>query len=149
MNDASQSQESSPKPHDRRQFCKIAIGGMAVASAGMVGYPVITFLELPKSMSRQGSMEIPLSNLAEGTATWGEYRGRQIAVIKVDGQVRAFSGVCPHLGCVVHWEASTRTFRCPCHGAVFNANGEPVAGPVNSPLESVPFQIKGDVLRIT
>ncbi|UCG32027.1 MAG: Rieske 2Fe-2S domain-containing protein [Phycisphaerales bacterium] len=122
---------------------------MAVASAGMVGYPVTTFLKLPKSMSQQGSMEVPLADLAEGTAIWGEHLGRQIAVIKVDGQVRAFNGACPHLGCVVQWEGATRTFKCPCHGAVFSDNGKPVAGPVNAPLESVPFQIQDDVLRIT
>jgi Rieske Fe-S protein len=149
MNDAAQSQDSSSEHHDRRQFCKMAIGGMAVASAGMVGYPVFTFLELPKSMSQKDTLEIPLSDLVEGTATWGEHLGRQIAVIKVDGQVRAFNGACPHLGCVVHWESTTRTFKCPCHGAVFNDNGDAIAGPVNAPLQKVPFQIVNDVLRIT
>jgi hypothetical protein len=32
---------------------------------------------------------------------------------------------------------------------VLNDNGDAIAGPVNAPLQKVPFQIVNDVLRIT
>ena len=42
-------------------------------------------------------------------------------------------GICPHLGCKVHWEVQNERFFCPCHNGAFNADGEAIAGP---PLDS-------------
>jgi Rieske Fe-S protein len=149
MNDAhSQGRDGQPPNCGRRRFCQAAIGGMAAVSAGTVAYPVVTFLKLPKSMTQEESIELPLSDLADGAAVWNEYTGLQIVIIKIDGEPRAFNGACPHLGCVVQWEAQTRTFTCPCHGAIFNDHGEPIAGPVNAPLKKVEFKVQDGVLRI-
>jgi Rieske Fe-S protein len=49
----------------------------------------------------------------------------------------------------VLWDGATRTFKCPCHGAAFNDQGEPIAGPVNSPLRRVEFAVQDGVLKIT
>lgn len=40
------------------------------------------------------------------------------------GQILALSAACPHQGCLVQWTGATRTFRCPCHEAVFTQDGE-------------------------
>ena len=34
----------------RRIFCKVCIGGLSVVSAGMVGFPVISFLARPQTL---------------------------------------------------------------------------------------------------
>ena len=39
------------------------------------------------------------------------------------GQILALSAACTHLGCLVLWSGADRTFHCPCHGAVFTADG--------------------------
>lgn len=39
------------------------------------------------------------------------------------GQVRALSGMCTHLGCVLTIDAGARTFDCPCHDLAFSWNG--------------------------
>jgi cytochrome b6-f complex iron-sulfur subunit len=39
------------------------------------------------------------------------------------GRVRAFSGMCTHLGCVLTINARARTFDCPCHDLAFSWNG--------------------------
>ena len=41
-----------------------------------------------------------------------------------DGPVIALSATCTHMGCLVNWENSDRTFRCPCHGGVFSEFGK-------------------------
>jgi glycine/D-amino acid oxidase-like deaminating enzyme/nitrite reductase/ring-hydroxylating ferredoxin subunit len=51
------------------------------------------------------------------------------------GNLHAFSAVCPHLGCVVRWDACERTWDCPCHGSRFDALGRVVNGPAISDLE--------------
>jgi Rieske Fe-S protein len=124
------------------------IGGMSAASAATVGYPIISFLRIPKSMKPEESIEVPVSEISEDKAFWGEKMGQQIVIIKVDGAPVAFDGACTHLGCLVRWEPTTHTFKCPCHGAIFNEHGEPTAGPVNQPLKRVEFQIKNGVLKV-
>ena len=49
----------------------------------------------------------------------------------------------------MHWDIPSHTFKCPCHGAVFNESGQAIAGPVNAPLTAVAFQIVDGMLKIT
>jgi cytochrome b6-f complex iron-sulfur subunit len=39
------------------------------------------------------------------------------------------SAVCTHLGCTVGHDSETQSFRCPCHGSVFEPNGQVSSGP--------------------
>jgi glycine/D-amino acid oxidase-like deaminating enzyme/nitrite reductase/ring-hydroxylating ferredoxin subunit len=63
-------------------------------------------------------------------------RGLQkIACYRDDhGELHEFSAVCPHLQCVVEWNATEQTWDCPCHGSRFNALGQVINGPANTDL---------------
>ena len=59
----------------------------------------------------------------------------KVAVYRDDaGQVHKVTAVCPHLGCVVAWNSTERTWDCPCHGSRFSAEGRVYQGPANSDL---------------
>jgi len=139
-----------PADPARRRLCKIAIGSTAAVSAAAIAYPVVAFLRLPKSLGPVELMEVPLDELVEAYGYWGEHRGRQIVVFRLGDEIRAFDGECTHLGCIVRWNSAARMFECPCHEGKFDDLGNPVSGPVNTPLRRVNFEIdtEENLLRI-
>lgn len=60
----------------------------------------------------------------------------KVAVFRDEqGDVHQCSAVCPHLGCIVHWNGAEKTWDCPCHGSRFDAYGGVINGPANTALE--------------
>ncbi len=62
-----------------------------------------------------------------------EVIGRVWLIRAADGQTRpedtkinAFTAECPHLGCVVDWNAQKGDFLCPCHRAAFTVDGKAI-----------------------
>jgi nitrite reductase/ring-hydroxylating ferredoxin subunit len=55
----------------------------------------------------------------------------------IDGELHVRSAVCPHLGCIVHWNSGERSWDCPCHGSRFDCLGEVLNGPAATPLDRV------------
>ena len=61
---------------------------------------------------------------------------KKIACYRDDsGKLHKFSAVCPHLKCIVRWDACEKTWDCPCHGSRFDALGHVLNGPAISDLE--------------
>lgn len=70
---------------------------------------------------------------------WYRERARRTVFLVWDGDksVHALSATCTHLGCQVRWDTAATTFRCPCHGGVFDAQGNVVSGPPPRALDRV------------
>jgi nitrite reductase/ring-hydroxylating ferredoxin subunit len=65
--------------------------------------------------------------------------GERVAVWRnPNGQVTRLSPTCTHMGCQVNWNASERTWDCPCHGSRFKPTGQVLSGPAESPLTPSP-----------
>jgi glycine/D-amino acid oxidase-like deaminating enzyme/nitrite reductase/ring-hydroxylating ferredoxin subunit len=61
----------------------------------------------------------------------------KIAVYRdAQGALHERSATCPHLGCIVHWNRSEKTWDCPCHGSRFDCHGKVINGPANRDLAS-------------
>ncbi len=70
-------------------------------------------------------------------------RGLTKAAVYCDdaGQLHECSAICPHLGGIVAWNHSEKSWDCPCHGSRFNKFGKALNGPANtdlSPAEESP-----------
>src|SRR5690242_17956638 len=56
--------------------------------------------------------------------------GRQCAVHRDEnGQLRAVSARCTHLGCLVAFNRAEQAWECPCHGSRFAPDGQILHGP--------------------
>jgi len=63
---------------------------------------------------------------------------KRFAVYKdEENKVHAFSAVCPHMGCMVQWNAEEKSFDCPCHGSRFTKEGVVINGPATVGLERI------------
>ena len=91
-----------------KEYVKDWLGGSEVASEG----------DIPR-----GSGAV----MREGVSKTAVYRDDQ-------GTIQKRSAVCPHLGCIVHWNGAEKTWDCPCHGSRFDAAGQVICGPANMPL---------------
>jgi glycine/D-amino acid oxidase-like deaminating enzyme/nitrite reductase/ring-hydroxylating ferredoxin subunit len=70
-----------------------------------------------------------------GLAQVATYRDEQ-------GHLHEHSAVCPHLGCVVHWNSVEASWDCPCHGSRFDPYGRVLNGPATGSLE--PYKRKDE-----
>jgi glycine/D-amino acid oxidase-like deaminating enzyme/nitrite reductase/ring-hydroxylating ferredoxin subunit len=86
------------------------------------------------SLSKAGTVD----EIKAGEGRVVKVNGQRLALYRDrSGALTSLSPVCPHLGCLVHWNDAETTWDCPCHGSRFRATGEVLAGPAESNLEPV------------
>jgi len=121
--------------NDRRSFflSLLTLGSLG-AGYGLFGFFSGRFLYPVEGSARTAKMfvgftdEIPPRESVQFASPTGETFLLTNTGDGVD-PYQAYSSVCPHLGCQVHWEGDHQRFVCPCHGGIFDAAGRPVAGP--------------------
>jgi glycine/D-amino acid oxidase-like deaminating enzyme/nitrite reductase/ring-hydroxylating ferredoxin subunit len=78
-----------------------------------------------------------IDEIAPGEGAVIRHHLKKLAVYRdPQGGVCAFDATCPHLGCVVEWNKTEKTWDCPCHGSRFDRNGQVVNGPARGGLSS-------------
>jgi glycine/D-amino acid oxidase-like deaminating enzyme/nitrite reductase/ring-hydroxylating ferredoxin subunit len=71
---------------------------------------------------------------------------RQVAVyVDEAGRRHECSAKCPHLGCVVAWNALERSWDCPCHGSRFDPRGKVMTGPARADLAALDEEASSEV----
>lgn len=74
------------------------------------------------------------------TATWIRRLG--------PSEFQAFAVYCTHLGCPVNWLQTPQIFLCPCHGSVFNGQGDVAGGPAQRPLFKYETRVRNGRVEI-
>ncbi len=87
-----------------------------------------------------GPMEPPLLNT----------QGKFFLVHNEQGLMALYTK-CPHLGCTVPWVGpadSPTAFQCPCHGSMYDYNGERTGGPAPRPMDMMRVTVDGDAILV-
>lgn len=63
---------------------------------------------------------------------------KKIAAYRDDGGfLHQHSAVCTHLGCIVAWNETEKSWDCPCHGSRFDPLGKVISGPAINDLSKI------------
>jgi len=130
----------------RREFARYLV----LASVGFaIGGVAVAMWTSLRPINRGAPRPIVAANaLPEGSALLFRYpteRDPAILVRLPDGELRAFSQQCTHLGCVVYWSPERQQMLCPCHDGAFDArSGGVVSGPPQRPLGRIDVALRED-----
>lgn len=139
----------------RRNIVKVAVGGMCVAYAAAIGYPIYRYLNSPVELaiSLSSVTEVTLNGaekLEKGSVMLFKFGADPAMLIhhKSDEWV-AFDSVCTHLGCTVQYHPEADQIKCACHGGVYDAHtGGNVSGPPPKPLTKFKVTVEKDHVKV-
>lgn len=125
----------------RRRFFNLVGWGSMLALFGGVGAAAAKFfypgvLYEPRSTFNAGKPEEYVSPTGNEKVVVDERwkKNQRVWILRNDKGIYGLVGVCTHLGCTPNWFPSEGLFKCPCHGSIFNVEGEPIGGPAPEPL---------------
>jgi Rieske Fe-S protein len=158
----------SRRSEERRGFLKALTAGISGALAAMAVIPGLGFLGHPLRQRTVSGADQPIKvasnddlrpNKPIRVNVVGQRRDGWLRLDRVklgacwlvrptDGPVRAFSTVCPHLGCGVDWNDKNKTFDCPCHASSFDLFGRCLGGPAPRSLDELEVVTTGDDIKV-
>lgn len=152
-------QESENRITRRGFFRRTLIGFGLVVSAGAIGAIASQILKalMPSQWFNEPYVyrKVYAARISEMEKTGisilfeDKANHRKAILINNGGNIQAFSLVCTHLGCQVFWEKEQGKFLCPCHAAVFAADGSVESGPPERPLEQYPVNLENGLVYIS
>ena len=98
-----------------------------------IDYPFYMIKDRLMGTDKEGVESVKL-----GDGAIANVNGNQVAVYRDQrGNVTVLNPTCTHMGCVVHWNQTEKTWDCPCHGSRFKPTGEVLNGPAEVRLEKL------------
>jgi cytochrome b6-f complex iron-sulfur subunit len=136
----------------RRTFLDWLTGAAGALVGASVLYPVMRYL-VPPRIPEATTDRVVAAHVDElkpdsaKTFAFGSTPG--ILIRTKEGDYRAFTAVCTHLGCTVQFKASDNLIWCACHNGYYDLNGRNVAGPPPRPLTEYEVHIEGSDVVVT
>jgi len=139
----------------RRGIVKIAIGGVGLAYAAAIGYPVFRYLNTPVEIAAETAAvkEVVLKDadkLPKGSAMVFKFGVRPALLIHhEDDTWVSVTAVCTHMGCTVAFDPTKTKIVCACHGGVYDSKtGENLEGPPPRPLQKFELTVEPGTVTV-
>jgi cytochrome b6-f complex iron-sulfur subunit len=138
---------------ERRTFLsRLLTGSLAIGFLSALG-AILAYLFPPERREfNPGRMRLKVGRADEFAVGEGKqvlFHGRPVWVIRLKGGFVALSAVCTHQGCIVTWDEKRALLRCPCHGGLFDTDGNVVAGLPRRPLPHLRVEVLGGEVFIS
>lgn len=134
------------KERTRRNFLTQILAGWIILSFLPAVYGIVRYLT-PSIVRDRLISNLDIGKIADIPSDGAKIvriEKKAIAVVRTgEGQVRAFSAVCTHLGCIVQYVPDRHLFHCNCHGSEFDLTGKNIAGPAPAPLQPYRTELRG------
>jgi Rieske Fe-S protein len=152
----------NPPPPTRRSFLEWGIHGLGALFALVLGVPALAYLIDARNRPARAGAFKPVARLSDlkigapteavvaetSTDAWTLYPndlvGRVWLIRRSTTTVDAYTTICPHEGCSVNWVKDAGQFKCPCHGGVFDLQGNKVSGPPPRGMDKLECQLNQD-----
>lgn len=122
----------------RRKFLK------GIAFIGVFGGLAWRFLVPAKKPRKKALLEVEKNDIPLRGAL--VFKRSRVVIIRSEEDIYALSLVCTHLGCTVNVTAENVV--CPCHGSVFDREGNVLKGPADKPLKRLQVEKQRDKLVV-
>jgi len=135
----------------RRDFLNILLSGGFIAWIAAVSYPIFRYLKPPKiEVVKVNSVKIgKVSDMQKDTGKIIKFGNYPVIVLRLaNGNYRAFSATCTHLGCIVQYRKDYGQIYCACHNGRYDLHGRNVSGPPPAPLAKYDIAIKNDEVTV-
>lgn len=129
----------------RRDFLNLVLGGGVIAGLCSASYAVVRYILPPESPEASPTTVVAAreDELSPGSGKIFRFGEKPGLLIRLpNGEYRAFSAVCTHLGCTVQYRPDLQHIWCACHDGHYDLNGVNIAGPPPRPLERFEVVLK-------
>src|SRR5262245_26000141 len=146
----------------RRSFLVRAIATIQAAMAATVAF-ILGATTLAPSFSRRDetwlraaeleslpdNQPVPVTLRVTRSDGYSQVVDRTVVYLVRTGEqeVRALTSTCTHLGCRTSYDRKSKRILCPCHGGMFDIQGNVLGGPPPAPLPALATKVEaGNVL---
>ena len=130
----------------RRRLVEVLLGGGLVASIISFVYPVLRYLVPPvvANLGEDETVACKVGDLKPNSSKVFRFGSRPGLLVRTsEGEYRALSAVCTHLGCTVQYRNDMHQIWCACHNGLYDLSGRNISGPPPRPLEDFEVHVRG------
>jgi nitrite reductase/ring-hydroxylating ferredoxin subunit len=152
----------------RRDVLKtLGIGGIGVCLAAVGAVPAIAVVAFPlnhatisggggfvtigKAERFKQGQPVKVDIFADKRDAWNRIVQEKVGsawILREGAELKAWSTVCPHLGCAVDYDSEVTKFKCPCHHSTFAIDGKVEGGPAPRPMDSLELKEENGVVSV-
>ena len=148
---------------DRRRRLSLLVGLGSTVAAAVIGIPAAISALSPVWNHRRAERwrsagridRFPLERIEPavvqvGRNDWARSLDSKTVYVyrRSADEVIVYSRNCTDLSCPLVFDAGSECFFCPCHGAIFGKEGNPMAGPPKRPLYRYANRVRDGELEI-
>jgi cytochrome b6-f complex iron-sulfur subunit len=136
----------------RRRIVEVLLGAGLLGSLASFVYPLLRYL-VPPQVVDLGGDEVVAGKIGDikpsGSKIFRFGTRPALLLMTPEGEYRALSAVCTHLGCTVQYRNDLGEIWCACHNGLYDLNGRNISGPPPRPLEVFQIHVRGDEIVVS